>query len=145
MPHTANFLKIIVTSIAGPAENPCISCGACCAHLRVSFYCGELTGAAGGYVPAELVHQLTPLIVCMRGTEHGNQRCVALVGELGKPGIHCTIYPNRSSTCRDFPSWEEDGSPAEACQRLRAKIGLPALQPLRPIAPDVPFDHPEAA
>ncbi|RTZ48276.1 hypothetical protein EKL30_02365 [Candidimonas sp. SYP-B2681] len=33
------------------ASNPCLSCGACCAHFRVSLYCREIAGEAGGSVP----------------------------------------------------------------------------------------------
>lgn len=113
------------------ADNPCTACGACCAHYRVSFYCGELSGGSGGLVPAELTSRVTAFIACMRGTETGNGRCVALQGELGKPGITCSIYANRPSTCREFANWLEDGSPNPECQRLRAKLGLAPLRPLR--------------
>lgn len=116
-------------------DNPCISCGACCAHFRVSFYCGEIAGESGGTVPAELVTQISPLRGCMKGTEHGGNRCIALRGELGQPGIHCAIYEQRPSPCRDFPAWLEDGTPYPDCQRVRAMIGLPPL-PRRP-----PDDH----
>ncbi|SRR5690606_3771366 len=107
--------------------NPCLSCGACCAHFRVSFYCGEIAGEDGNGVPPELVSQAGPLRACMKGTETGGQRCVALRGEIGKEGIHCAIYPKRPSPCRDFPAWEADGTPNPDCQKVRAKFGLPAL------------------
>lgn len=111
-------------------ENPCLNCGACCAHFRVSFYCGEINDGQGGSVPPELTTQIGPLRACMKGTEHGGARCIALRGGLGQPGIHCAIYTLRPSTCRDFPAWEVDGSPNPDCQRLRMKIGLPPLPPL---------------
>jgi Fe-S-cluster containining protein len=107
--------------------NPCLSCGACCSHFRVSFYCGEIAGEDGGTVPPELVSQVGPLRACMKGTENGGSPCVALRGEVGKEGIHCSIYEQRPSPCRDFPAWEEDGTPNPDCQRVRAKFGLPAL------------------
>jgi Fe-S-cluster containining protein len=66
---------------------------------------------------------------CMKGTEQGGQRCVALRGELGQPGIHCSIYEHRPSPCREFPTWMEDGTPNPDCQRLRLAIGLPPLSP----------------
>lgn len=112
-----------------PDFNPCLDCGACCAHFRVSFYCGEVAGANGGTVPEEFVTQISPLRVCMQGTEKGGGRCAALRGELGKPGIHCAIYPLRSSTCRAFNAWEADGSVNPDCQRLRRGLGLPGLAP----------------
>jgi len=31
-------------------DNPCLTCGACCAYFRVSFYFGECV-SAGGAVP----------------------------------------------------------------------------------------------
>ena len=67
-----------------PATNPCLDCGACCAHFRVSFYSGEMAGETGGTVPEDMAVQIGPLRACMRGTEMGNGRCVALRGELGK-------------------------------------------------------------
>jgi hypothetical protein len=115
-----------------PSANPCISCGACCAYYRVSFYCGELEDGSGGTVPAALTTQVAPMISCMKGTETGHGRCVALVGELGRPGIACRIYERRPSTCREFDNWLPDGTPNPECQRLRARLGLPALAPLQP-------------
>lgn len=110
-------------------NNPCLSCGACCAHFRVSFYCGEVAGEGGGTVPAELVSQVGPLRACMKGTEYGGQRCTALRGELGQQGIHCAIYASRPSPCREFDPWMPDGSPNPDCQRVRMGIGLPPLPP----------------
>ena len=125
-------------TLAGGREfNPCLSCGACCAHFRVSFYCGEVAGENGGRVPLELVTPISPLRVCMAGTERGAGRCVALRGELGKPGIHCAIYEDRPSPCREFEVWQPDGSVNPDCQRLRAALGLPGLAP-RPDAGNDP-------
>src|SRR3546814_88963 len=112
------------------AYNPCLSCGACCAHFRVSFYCGEIAGESGGTVPPELVTQVGPLRACMQGTEYGGKRCTALRGELGQSGIHCAIYEQRPSPCREFSPWLEHGEPNPDCQRVRKAIGLPALPPL---------------
>ncbi|GAB4122483.1 MAG: hypothetical protein Fur0040_03190 [Sideroxydans sp.] len=53
------------------ADNPCLGCGVCCMHYRVSFYQGEIDTQPGGYVPADLVLPLTPFRVCMKGTEKG--------------------------------------------------------------------------
>lgn len=39
--------------------NPCMSCGACCAYFRVSFYWAEADDA-GGSVPAQLTEPVTP-------------------------------------------------------------------------------------
>ncbi len=85
-------------------ESPCLTCGACCAAFRVSFYWGECQ-SAGGTVPDELTLQVTP------------------------PGerVSCNIYANRSSTCREFDILNEDGSVNEACTRARAIYGLPPV------------------
>ena len=95
----------------------CISCGACCVTFRVSFYWGETDAYPGGTVPQHLTNQLTPHLVCMKGTEKNPVRCVALEGEVGK-SVGCKVYPLRSSTCRAF----EAGS--EECNRARVKHSL---------------------
>ena len=61
-------------------------------------------------MPVELVTQLSPLRACMKGTEMGGRRCISLRGELGKPGIHCAIYENRPTPCREFDIWLPDGT-----------------------------------
>ena len=108
--------------------NPCLSCGACCAYFRVSFYCGEIAdGSGAGMVPPELVTQVGPLRAAMKGTERGLGRCTALRGEIGSPDVRCSVYPQRPSPCREFEPWLEDGSPEPDCQRARAYFGLPPL------------------
>ncbi len=98
----------------------CLDCGACCATYRVSFYWSETDEHPNGVVPTNLTTQLTPHLVCMRGTEYKPTRCVALDGEIGK-AVSCSIYSQRSSTCRAF----EAGS--DECLKARALHGLPAL------------------
>jgi Fe-S-cluster containining protein len=99
--------------------NPCFGCGACCTHFRVSFYHGELDTQPGGYVPAELTTQLTPFRACMKGTEAGQGRCIAL-----KEGGRCGIYEQRPSVCREFPVFMDDGSMNPECLRLRALYNI---------------------
>ncbi len=112
-------------------ENPCISCGACCAYFRVSFYWAESTEGDGS-VPAELVEKVTPFISCMKGTNQKNQtRCVALDGVIGEC-VSCSIYTQRSTTCREFDASWENGVHNEACDRARAAYNLPPLQPADP-------------
>lgn len=109
-------------------ENPCLSCGACCAHFRVSFYFGELQGQPGGWVPLELTSKVNDFRAAMKGTEAGNGRRVALRGDVGKPGVHCAIYQERPTPCREFEAWLPDGTPNPDCQRLREARGLAPLQ-----------------
>lgn len=132
------------------STNPCLACGACCGHFRVSFYCGELAGENGGWVPLEYVSQLSPLRACMKGTEIGGNRCTALQGEIGQPGIRCEIYASRPSPCREFETWLPDGTPNPDCQRLRLAIGLALLEPRidedeNPREPPNSPGHPHAA
>ena len=113
--------------------NPCLSCGVCCTHFRVSFYWAEADPFMGGTVPAELTEKINDRFVCMKGTNQHNPRCIALEGTVGEC-VSCSIYDKRSNPCRDFPLWMEDGSLNPECQRLRQIHGLPPI-----ILPD---DHP---
>lgn len=106
------------------ADNPCLGCGACCRHYRVSFYCGELDSQPGGHVPADMTVKLTPFRACMKGTETGLGRCMALLDDQ-----RCEIYAQRPSVCREFPVWMEDGSMNPDCLRLRALHGIGAWIP----------------
>lgn len=128
--HRTTDDQRIFVDMPDAADNPCMACGACCARFRVSFYCGELADGSGGFVPTELASKVNDVIACMKGTEAGNGRCIALVGEVGQPGLRCTIYPNRPTTCREFAPWREDGTPTPECQRVRASFGLPPLEAL---------------
>lgn len=108
--------------------NPCLHCGACCAHFRASFYWAEGDDATPGGVPVELTAKLTPHLRVMNGTDQPNPRCVALLGDIGQ-SVRCTIHPRRSSVCRDFvPSWE-NGEHNPRCDAARARWNLPALTP----------------
>ncbi|HEX5337088.1 MAG TPA: YkgJ family cysteine cluster protein [Gallionella sp.] len=101
--------------------NLCQTCGACCAHFRVSFYWAEADDAPGGIVPAELTEAVSPHLRCMKGTASKPARCVALEGEVGK-WVSCTIYQQRSSTCREFDVLEPDGTTNPRCAALRAQL-----------------------
>lgn len=118
-------------------ENPCLTCGACCAYFRVSFYWGEADSSLGGTVPAELTEDLSPFYRCMKGTNQKNPRCIALEGEIGQTSI-CKIYDLRSTSCWEFGvHWENGnyhlfGEDLERCNRARAAWGLPPLLPRTP-------------
>jgi Fe-S-cluster containining protein len=100
-----------------PTAFDCQQCGACCAYFRVSFYWGEGDDAPGGTVPAALTCAVSPQLRCMAGTEARPARCAALAGTVGR-AVACTIYPLRSSSCREL----EPGD--EKCLRARAHHGL---------------------
>ena len=102
-----------------PEQSPCTGCGACCRHFRISFYQGELDTQPGGFVPADLTQSLTPFLACMKGTEKGEGRCIALQDD-----NRCGIYEHRPSPCREFRVFMDDGSLNPECLRLKAKYGI---------------------
>lgn len=129
-------------------ENPCLSCGACCAHFRVSFYWTEAESTYNGAVPLALTEDLPPHRRCMHGTNQAHPRCVALEGMIGQM-VQCSIYAERSSTCREFGvDWDGQQlvyTPEDMirCTQARAAWGLPPLlgpapdrYPEAPIVPD---------
>lgn len=101
-------------------SHPCLSCGACCAYFRVSFYFGESDAVPGGTVPQHLVEPISPFLVAMRGTNQPQPRCSSLIGTVGQ-SAHCGIYPLRSSTCQQLQAGDE------GCTKARLSYGLPAL------------------
>lgn len=108
--------------------HPCISCGACCAAFRVAFYWAEAQPENPDGVPAEMALQTRPNMLAMRGTDGPDIRCIALQGKVGEQ-VHCTIYPQRPSPCRDLKASYENGEHSPQCDRAREKYGLPPLLP----------------
>jgi Fe-S-cluster containining protein len=90
--------------------DPCKDCGGCCRYFRVSFYFGEP-------VPEQLTTQVSPFLVCMQGTEHGHNSCIALTDN------RCTIYEGRPSPCRDFPAII-NGQLNPKCQEIKNKLNI---------------------
>jgi Fe-S-cluster containining protein len=64
----------------------------------------------------------------MLGTDCKSPRCTALEGEVGE-SVSCLIYPQRSSTCRQFEASWVDGQHNPECDIARAAFGLAALDP----------------
>jgi Fe-S-cluster containining protein len=93
----------------------------------VSFFWGECT-SAGGTVPDELVAPISPSRVAMLGTDCKPTRCIGLVGEVGST-VQCSLYDQRSSTCREFEASWANGEANADCDAARAAFGLEALQP----------------
>jgi uncharacterized protein len=106
--------------------HPCQSCGACCASFRVSFHWSE-TLAESHRVPSDLTQPVTPHLLAMKGTDQETPRCQALDGVVGQK-VSCLIYPNRSSTCRNFRPSFEDGYQSAICGEARSKRGLKPLK-----------------
>jgi uncharacterized protein len=107
------------------ADNPCTRCGACCAAFRVDFAREELASVQGS-VPDGLAVELNDTLCRMRGTDHAQPRCAALVGTVGVKA-HCGIYEWRPSPCREFGLLAPLGRGDEACGRARARHGLAPL------------------
>lgn len=122
------------------SENICLSCGACCAFFRVSFYWGEAEPSAGGKVPSALVEEETDFFNNMKGTNQSHPYCVALGGKIGE-AVSCAIYKKRSSTCRDFGIHYKNGKlhidpvDFQRCNKARAGWNLPplTLEQLKPL------------
>ena len=98
--------------------NPCFECGMCCQQFRVSFYQGEIAGNGIGTVPEDLTTTISPHLACMKGTEKGGAPCIAL-RHTELEGYRCSIYEQRSSTCREFNVLNDDGTPNQKCQELQ--------------------------
>jgi Fe-S-cluster containining protein len=97
-------------------SNPCLNCGACCACFRVDFASEELS-SQGGHVPDGLAVDLLPGLMRLRGTDHAQPRCAALMGKVGEHTT-CGIYEWRPSPCREFSAGEP------ACHQARRRYGL---------------------
>lgn len=108
--------------------HPCLSCGACCAHFRISLHWSEADASLGGGVPVALTEPYGRHQRAMRGTGAAPVRCVALQGEVG---VHapCAIYPQRPQVCRDLAAAWEHGAPSPQCERARMAHGLAPLTP----------------
>lgn len=120
----SNPLSILCDDAA--VEALCQSCGACCNTFRVSFYWAETTATETGTVPVEMTEQMNLYRSCMKGTSSSNPRCCALEGKVGE-SVSCSIYEKRSTTCREYDVFMEDGSLNPRCNPAREKHGLPPL------------------
>ena len=114
-------------------SHPCLRCGACCAHFRVSLHWSEADPDLGGTVPIALTEPLRQHERAMRGTSQAQPRCVALEAEIGVYS-RCSVHPQRPSACRAVTaSWDPDaGGPAQPsvqCDRARTAHGLAPLTP----------------
>ncbi|MBF0352396.1 MAG: YkgJ family cysteine cluster protein [SAR324 cluster bacterium] len=113
-------------------ENPCVTCGACCAFFRVSFYWAECDDSEWGTVPVDRTEVISPFHRCMKGTHKKPPYCSELKGEIGKLAL-CQIYEKRPSTCREFGIQWQDGyyvqSPEDLlrCNQARLSWNLPPI------------------
>lgn len=117
--------------------NACLTCGACCAWFRASFYWAEGNDVTPGGVPVHLTEKLNDFRRVMIGTNRVKPRCIALEGVIGQE-VRCLIYDRRSSVCRDFPASWIEGERNERCDAARAAWGLLPLEPDNWWLPDKP-------
>ncbi|WP_339137230.1 MAG: YkgJ family cysteine cluster protein [Candidatus Electrothrix sp. GW3-4] len=108
--------------------NPCLTCGACCAFYRASFYWAETASGTPGGVPDHLTEKMNDFRAQMKGMKGPTPRCIAMTGEIGK-SVCCSIYEQRASVCRNFPPSLLDGVLNERCDRARLAHGLKPLTP----------------
>lgn len=111
------------------AVHPCLTCGACCAFFRVSFYWREAEVAEKpDAVPVDLTEDYSMHHRAMKGTNSKHRcRCIALEGKVGE-SAQCSIYSLRPSPCRDFEASFEDGTHKPRCDHARAQYKLAPLR-----------------
>ena len=78
----------------------CLTCGACCASFRVSFYWSESDEAVASGVPPDMTCHVAPLLCAMKGTDRPDPWCIALQGSVGG-SVWCSIYDRRPSVCHE--------------------------------------------
>ena len=125
-------------------KNPCLTCGACCAFYRASFYWSEADDFPSGTVPVELTERFNDFQRVMKGTHQPHPRCIALQGNVGDR-VACSIYEKRSSVCRSFPVSWENGSHNHRCDKARIHWALAPVQPPVTDKPKKPPKYPRAA
>ena len=107
------------------SQSACQRCGACCVTFRVTLPRCELD-SNGGQVPSALTDPYTPTTACMREHPDHPRRCIALEGDVGT-AVHCRIYAQRPSACRDFAPLSALGIGDDACEDARRHCGLAPL------------------
>ncbi|MFH0921572.1 MAG: YkgJ family cysteine cluster protein [Fibrobacterota bacterium] len=115
-------------------ENPCLTCGACCAHFLVPFFAKEADPEQNGTVPRDYTEPFDEDRLCLLGTNQLAPRCAALQGEIGH-AARCGIYDRRPSPCRNFGvQWENNRIAStqkqiDRCNEARVEWELPPLKP----------------
>lgn len=114
------------------SQNICLRCGACCAYFRVSFYWREADPSSGSKIPPALVEMENEIFDNMKGTNCSRPYCAALSGKIGTE-VHCAIYTDRPSPCREFGIHYQGGKiqvdpdDLRRCNQARARWNLPPL------------------
>lgn len=96
----------------------CLTCGACCAYFRVSFYWVE-----GEILPQNHVESINAVYSCMVGTNQKNPRCIALTGVVGQQ-VSCSVYASRSSSCKEVQIADEQCNKARKAHQLIPLVAI---------------------
>lgn len=97
----------------------CSTCGACCSAFIV-----DVSSFDACSIPEEFldVDKHGYYVMAVKAKDSiGCGECAAHEGELGVSS-RCTIYEDRSTTCREFPYQDAD------CDRARRRVGLPVVE-----------------
>ena len=105
-------------------QDACLSCGACCAYFRVSFYWAE-----GIPMPEQYTEPLTAVYSCMQGTNQAQPYCVALEGKIGEQ-VSCAIYTVRSSSCKEVQIADEQCNKARRAYNMIPFIPIETAEPI---------------
>jgi Fe-S-cluster containining protein len=96
------------------ADNPCLTCGACCAYSENWPRFSTEDDAALELIPKELINARGSGMRCEA------DRCAALTGQIGE-ATSCAIYAIRPEVCRTCQPGDAE------CAMARRKFGLPVL------------------
>jgi Fe-S-cluster containining protein len=108
-------------------ENICLSCGACCAAYRVSFYWSEAKELG---LEDEMTEMVNSWRACMAGTNRRSPLCRGLQGIVGRQ-VFCLVYAKRPAPCRELQPGDDK------CNRARIRHGLDTIPPSPEDAVDV--------
>lgn len=100
--------------VTTPAENPCLTCGACCAYSANWPRFSLETDEALARIPPTLVNDRQSGMRCI------GDRCSALDGTVGE-STKCSIYELRPEVCRACEAGDTE------CNLARRRFGLPAI------------------
>lgn len=111
-----------------PEKNPCLTCGTCCAHFRVSLVLGRNRLGLGAECSPRTGRANISIFV-RKGTNNKHPRCVALQGVIDNQ-VNCLIYNFRPTACRDFAISGQNNQPNNLCEQTRKSWKLrPLISP----------------
>jgi uncharacterized protein len=79
-------------------------------------------------MPPDYVEPLTAVYSCMKGTNQKQARCIALDGVVGQQ-VSCTMYEQRSSSCKEVQAGDEQCAKARQAHNLIPLIDIDVTAP----------------